>query len=201
MFSKRQGIQWLSERVFHQACQVVLRNHAYQGHIDETLSLDVHLSEDIDDDGITISALETRYIHTMRGHFETIARDRWNNFLAMPSTISRQEDRVVATHCYVAKDELFPLGDGVLRPHGFSWTMYEATSPDMTLVHTLTVKYTPITRNGRVIPLERIGQLFGRPSFGIQHHDAYIELIRSAAERAFIDSHNAMVRELSAEKD
>ncbi|KAH9104896.1 hypothetical protein AeMF1_019161 [Aphanomyces euteiches] len=107
----------------------------------------------------------------------------------------KQDDCVVMTHCYVARDELFPHREGVLRPHGFSWTVFEAANPEATLIHNYSIQYTPFGSNGRVIPLEMIGKAFGRSAFGIQHRDAYIQLIHSAAERAFIDSHTAMIRE------
>ncbi|CAK4637829.1 unnamed protein product [Aphanomyces euteiches] len=32
-----------------------------------------------------------------------------------------EANRAVITNCFVAKDELLPLGEGLQRPHGFSW--------------------------------------------------------------------------------
>ncbi|KAH9148833.1 hypothetical protein AeRB84_007940, partial [Aphanomyces euteiches] len=107
-------------------------------------------------------------------------------------------DRVVITNCYVAKDELFPLSDGVLRPHGFAWTVYEAMTPDLTLVHNFAMQYTPITASGKIMPLEMIGRLFGRSPLGIQHRETYIEQIRTAAEATYVSTHKPIVREVNA---
>ncbi|KAH9084458.1 hypothetical protein LEN26_020775 [Aphanomyces euteiches] len=222
--SRRQGIQWLSERVFHQACQVIPHNQVYEGHIYEKLTLDVHLSDDIDDEGTSISALEARFKYTVSSDFEIVAREHWDRFLGSNGPISReliervddrflcyyvrnplintnllsvaglfkQQDRIVITHCFLARDELFSPEDDVLLSHGFSWTVFEATRPDITLVHNLCIYGTPMTQDGRMISLETIGRIFGRPAFGIQHRDAYIELVRASAEKAFQRAYNGM---------
>ncbi|KAH9089476.1 hypothetical protein LEN26_019136 [Aphanomyces euteiches] len=221
--SRRQGIQWLSERVFHLACQAAPHSQTLDGHIYETLTLDVHLSDEIDDEGTSISALESRYKYTMYSDFESVAREYWNAVIESNAAISReliervddrfiyyhqrdhlkganlltvagffkQQDRIVVTYCYLARDELFPPEENILLSPGFSWTVFEATRPDTTLVHNLSLYGTPSTRDGHVIPLERIGRFFGRPSFGIQHREAYIELVRASAERALTHSHNS----------
>ncbi|KAH9085091.1 hypothetical protein LEN26_020690 [Aphanomyces euteiches] len=188
------------------------------------LTLDVHLSDDIDDEGTSISALETRLKHTVSGDFESIARKHWNGFFRSNGPISRevrmaiavlndanvwrnslivptlltvagffkQQDRIVITHCFLARDELFSPGDGVLLSHGFSWTVFEATRPDITLVHNLCIYGTPMTQDGRMISLETIGSFFGLSAFGIQHRDAYIELVRASAEKSFTQGHNVV---------
>ncbi|KAF0729408.1 hypothetical protein Ae201684_012909 [Aphanomyces euteiches] len=111
--------------------------------------------------------------------------------------IFHEDNRAVVTHCYVANDELFPIEDGILRPHGFSWTIYEAVSSGLKLVHNFALQYTPIMANGRVLPLERIGWLFRQSPSGVIHRNAYIEQIRSAAEAGFVDSLKAVAYEMS----
>ncbi|KAG9398603.1 hypothetical protein AC1031_014387 [Aphanomyces cochlioides] len=126
---------------------------------------------------------------------------RIDTHLLSVAGIFHEDNRVVVTHCYVTNDELLPLEDGVVRHHGFSWTMYEAVSSGITRVHSSSMHYTPITTGGRVIPLERIGQLFGQSPSGVHHRDAYIERIRSAAEASFIDAFNAFAREKSTREN
>ncbi|KAG9398598.1 hypothetical protein AC1031_014380 [Aphanomyces cochlioides] len=233
--TRRQGIQWLSERVYHQARHtfplsrdvmgkeyLLPLKHPYQGQVEVTFSFIAHLSDEIDDEGVTIDALETRCRHTIPTDFRSAAATHWDQVVHTNSTVTmkliervddrfaychhinhrigtnilsiaalfQEDNRVVVTYCYVANDELFPLEDDVMRPHGFSWTIYEAMSSGMTLVHNFALQYTPIMVNGRVIPLERIGQLFSQSPTGVRHRDAYIERIRSVAEASFIDSHN-----------
>ncbi|KAF0729394.1 hypothetical protein Ae201684_012896 [Aphanomyces euteiches] len=228
--TRRQGIQWLSERVYNQACLVLPLNHPYRGQIDDAFALDVHLSDDIDEEGTTIAALETHYQFTACTDYYSAARVHWDTILGEMSAISRElidqvddrfmychhrnrrigthilsvtgffkeKNRVVITNCFKAKDEVFPLANDVLRPYGFAWTVYEAMTPDITLVHNLSMQYTPVTSNGEVIPLEMIGRLFGRSSDGIQHRETYIAQIQTAAEAAFIDTHKAIVRDMTA---
>ncbi|KAH9112357.1 hypothetical protein AeMF1_013299 [Aphanomyces euteiches] len=241
--TRRQGIQWLSERVYHQARHtfppsrdvmgkeyLLPLKHPFQGQVEMVFSFNAHQSDEIDD-GVTIAALETRHRHTIPTDFRIAAALHWDKLIHVNNTIAKEliervddrfvyyhhrnrrigtdilsiaecfpeDNRVVMTNCYVAKDELFPLGDGVLRPHGFSWIIYEAVSSGVTRVHNFALQYTPITAVGRVIPLERIGRLFGLSPAGVHHRDAYIEQIRTAAEGAFVDSdsHKAIARELS----
>ncbi|KAG9398613.1 hypothetical protein AC1031_014395 [Aphanomyces cochlioides] len=113
----------------------------------------------------------------------------------------KEKNRVVITNCFLARDELYPLANSVLRPHGFGWTVYEAMTPDITLVRDLFMQYNPITANCKVIPLEMIGRLFGRSPDGIQHRETYIAQIQTAAEAAFIDINKAIIRDLSARMD
>ncbi|CAK4818919.1 unnamed protein product [Aphanomyces euteiches] len=230
--TRRQGIQWLSERIFHQACRTVPRDRSLRGQGDKVYTLDVHVSDDIDDEGVTIDALETRYERTEYMDGKRAADEHWERLLSTQPTITKEliehmddrfmyfhhinhrigthiltiagmlqdDDRVVITSCFVAKDELFPHGENIMRLHGFAWTIFESLAPYITLVHNLSYHYTPTLSNGRVIPLEKIGQLFGRSSFGSKHREAYIELIRSTAEAAFIDSHNEIDRQMKARK-
>ncbi|CAK4082650.1 unnamed protein product [Aphanomyces euteiches] len=83
----------------------------------------------------------------------------------------------------------------------WGWTVYEAMTPDITLVHNLFMQYTPITASCKVIPLEMIGRLFGRSPDGIQHRETYIAQIQTAAEAAFIDINKVIIRDLSARMD
>ncbi|KAG9398624.1 hypothetical protein AC1031_014405 [Aphanomyces cochlioides] len=110
----------------------------------------------------------------------------------------QNNDRVVITYCFIAKDELFPLGENILRPHGFAWTVYEAVAPDIKLVHKVSNQCTPITSNGKVIPLDMIGCLFGLPPDGIRYRETYIEQIRSAAEATVVSINKPIIREASA---
>ncbi|CAK4935746.1 unnamed protein product [Aphanomyces euteiches] len=241
--TRRQGIQWLSERVYHQARHtfppsrdvmgkeyLLPLRHPFQGQVEATLSFIAHLSDEIDDEGVTIDALETRCRHTLPTDFRSAAATHWDEVVHANSTVTmkliervddrfaychhinhrigtnilsiaalfQEDNRIVVTHCYVANDELFPLEDGVLRPHGFSWTIYEAMSSGLTLLHNFALQYTPITAKGRVIPLERIGRLFGLSPAGIHHREAYIQRIWSAAEASFIESHKMVARDKSA---
>ncbi|KAH9104897.1 hypothetical protein AeMF1_019162 [Aphanomyces euteiches] len=242
--TRRQGIQWLSERVYHQARHAVPLSpgttdiasilplwQPYRGRVEIVFSFKAHLSDEIDDQGVTIAALETRFRHTLPTDFRSAATKHWERIDAANSTVStrvfdracrrplfvlphtnhrigthilsidaifHEDNRVLVVHWYVANDELFPLEDGILRPHGIAWTIYEAMASSMTLVHNFTLQYTPITADGRVIPLERIGQLFGQSPAGIEHRDAYIERIVSAAEASYIDSQRVSVKEMSS---
>ncbi|KAF0729409.1 hypothetical protein Ae201684_012910 [Aphanomyces euteiches] len=207
--SRRQGIQWLSERVYHQARRMMpLSEDAmdtayvlplvqpYQGQTEMVFSFNAHLADELDEDGVTIAALETRFRHTLPTDFRSAASVDWGKVVGTNSTFTSQllervDDRfaysttqtiALAPIFFPSPDELFPLEDGVLRPHGFSWTIYEAVSSGVTLVHNFALQYTPIMANGRVIPLERIGRLFGLSPAGVHHRDAYIQRVWSAAE-------------------
>ncbi|KAH9097531.1 hypothetical protein Ae201684P_001009 [Aphanomyces euteiches] len=48
----------------------------------------------------------------------------------------------------IAGDELFQHPQNVLRPHGFSWTVFEEIAPGFTRIHNFAIQYTPITANG-----------------------------------------------------
>ncbi|KAH9110910.1 hypothetical protein AeMF1_014445 [Aphanomyces euteiches] len=238
--TRRQGIQWLSERVYHQACRSLytcreetegacvepFANPRYD-EVDITYSLDVHVVDDLDEDGSTIAALETRYRHSTSIDYYSAASSHWETLLGVNSRISKEliervgdrfmyyhhknhfigtnmlciagffkeGRRVVITNCYVARDELFQHPQNVLRPHGFSWSVFEEIAPGFTRIHNFAIQYTPITANGNVISLDTIGRLFGRPLLGSQNRNAYIEQIRSAAEAAFVGSHKAIAQE------
>ncbi|KAH9153053.1 hypothetical protein AeRB84_004630 [Aphanomyces euteiches] len=241
--ARRQGLKWLSERVYHQARRAVPLNEdvmgiscilplsqPYRGQIEMVFSFNPHVSDEIDDEGATIAAIETHHQHTLPTDFRSAAAVQWEKIVGTNSTITmkliervddrfvyyhhinhrvgthtlsiagifHEDNRAVLTKCFVVKDELFPHEDGVLRTHGFAWAIYEAVSLGITRVHNFSLQYTPIMANGRVIPLARMGQLFGQSQAGVQHRDAYIERIRSAAEASFIDSYTAVSRELSA---
>ncbi|KAG9398606.1 hypothetical protein AC1031_014390 [Aphanomyces cochlioides] len=233
--TRRQGIQWLSERVYHEACRVLPLTHPYRGQIEDAMSLDVFLSEDIDEEGATIAGIETKCQYTVCTNFENAAQCSWENsigtspdspvsrmlidkvddrFMYFHHTNSRigtnaltiaglfkEANRVVVTNCFVANDELFPLGNGLQRPHGFSWTVYQSVAPDITLIYNHAFQYTPLSANGRPIPLERIGELFGLSPQGVQHRTTFIEQIRSAAEAAYIHSSRIIIRELTTEME
>ncbi|CAK4697222.1 hypothetical protein LEN26_020688 [Aphanomyces euteiches] len=228
--SRKMGIQWLSERVYHQACRFLPLSYPNRRRVDDDISLDVHVSEDIDEAGITIAALETRYRYTTCTNFYAAARIHWGDILGEGPQFSQKlldkvddrflyylhenhrmgtsgvtiagffqdVDKVVITSCFLAKDELLPLGENAFRPHGFNWTVYEAVTPDITLVQNLALQYSPITANGKVIPLDKIGRLFGRSPDGIQYRETYIEQIRSAAEATYVSLNKPLLRCLSA---
>ncbi|CAK4614809.1 unnamed protein product [Aphanomyces euteiches] len=194
----------------------------YRGQIQMVFSFNAHLSDEIDEEGVTIAALETRYRHTIPTDFRSAAATYWETATHTNSTIKmelvdsvddrfaycrhvknrvgtqllsisgifHEDNRAIVTHCYVANDELFPFEDGILRPHGFAWyvnsfpfwrlqcinrTIFEAMSSGMTLVHNFALQHTPVTADGRVIPLERIGRLFSQSPTGARYRDAYID--------------------------
>ncbi|CAK4446732.1 unnamed protein product [Aphanomyces euteiches] len=220
--TRRQGIQWLSKRIYHQACCALPPSQD---------SLDIACIMPLKQPyrGVTIAALETRYRHSLPTDFRSAAGGHWEKIVSTNSTVKmeliesvddrfvychhlnnrvgtqllsingifHEDNRAVVTHCYVANDELFPIEDGILRPHGFSWTIYEAVSSGLKLVHNFALQYTPIMANGRVLPLERIGWLFRQSPSGVIHRNAYIEQIRSAAEAGFVDSLKAVAYEMS----
>ncbi|KAH9124871.1 hypothetical protein AeMF1_004425 [Aphanomyces euteiches] len=245
--TRRQGIQWLSERVYHQASHCLPFHQPYQQqmdaanvvpltypshHIKVAFSLKVHVSYDIDEEGPTVAAMETRYEYTMNKNFDKAAYIHWDALLRANSIISKeliervddrfmyyhhrnhqfgthilsiaghfkQHNRVVITNCYIAQDELFHHPRNVLRPHGFSWTVFDDIAPGLTRVHNFAIQYTPKTTNGKVIPLSTIGRIFGRPPLDSQSRHAYIEQIRTAAESAYVGSHIAIAHELSARR-
>ncbi|CAK4268608.1 unnamed protein product [Aphanomyces euteiches] len=111
-------------------------------------------------------------------------KNRVGTQLLSISGIFHEDNRAIVTHCYVANDELFLLEDGILRPPGASdltssfanRTTYEAMSSGITLLHNFALQYTPIMANGRVIPLERIGRLFGQSPSGVHHRGAKQQL-------------------------
>ncbi|CAK4651563.1 hypothetical protein LEN26_002453 [Aphanomyces euteiches] len=227
--TRKQGLQWLSERVYHEAC-LVLPTSPFQGHAEDAITLDIHVSDDIDEEGPTIAAIETRFQHTVCTNFESAARFSWKNMTGAVLPVSRtlienvdnrfmyfhhtnsrlgtnaltiaaqfkEANRVVLVNCFIAKDELFPLGDGLQRPHGFSWTVYQAVTPDITLVYNRAFQYTPLSTNGRQISLERVGQLFGLSPQGVRHRTTFIEQIRSAAEAAFVETTRITIRHVTA---
>ncbi|CAK4086249.1 unnamed protein product [Aphanomyces euteiches] len=227
--TRRQGIEWLSERVYHQACRVLPLNYPNRGRVDDDIGLDVLRSDDLDEDGVTISALKTHYRFSTCANYKSAAQVHWSDLIGAVSAFTNElidrvddrflyyyhtnhrlgtstltiaglfqdKDKVVVTNCFVAKDELFPLSENGLRPHGFNWTVYEAITPDLTLVHNLAVQYTPITAKGKLIPLEKIGQLFGRSAEGVQYRETYIEQIRNAAEASFVSLNKPMIKRLS----
>ncbi|KAH9153049.1 hypothetical protein AeRB84_004626 [Aphanomyces euteiches] len=185
----------------------------YRGQIQMVFSFNAH---EIDEEGVTIAALETRYRHTIPTDFRSAAATYWETATHTNSTIKmelvdsvddrfaycrhvknrvgtqllsisgifHEDNRAIVTHCYVANDELFLLEDGILRPPGASdltssfanRTTYEAMSSGITLLHNFALQYTPIMANGRVIPLERIGRLFGQSPSGVHHRGAKQQL-------------------------
>ncbi|CAK4715998.1 unnamed protein product, partial [Aphanomyces euteiches] len=188
--TRRQGIEWLSERVYHQACRVLPLNYPNRGRVDDDIGLDVLRSDDLDEDGL-IDRVDDRFLY----YYHT--NHRLGTSTLTIAGLFQDKDKVVITNCFVAKDELFPLSENGLRPHGFNWTVYEAITPDLTLVHNLAVQYTPITAKGKLIPLEKIGQLFGRSAEGVQYRETYIEQIRNAAEASFVSLNKPMIKRLS----
>ncbi|KAH9097966.1 hypothetical protein LEN26_016849 [Aphanomyces euteiches] len=229
--TRKQGLQWLSERIYHEACLVLPETTLYRGKVENTISQNTYVSHDIDEDGPTIAAMETIYQHTICTNFEIVARYYWENatgdaapvpwtlidkvdngrFMYLHHTNARvgtnalaiaglfiEANRAVITNCFVAKDELLPLGEGLQRPHGFSWTVYQAVTPDITLIYSRSFQYAPLSSNGRQIPLEKIGQLFGLSPHGVQHRETYIEQMRSAAEAIFVESTRMVIRHVTA---
>ncbi|KAF0729397.1 hypothetical protein Ae201684_012899 [Aphanomyces euteiches] len=149
--TRKQGLQWLSERIYHEACLVLPETTLYRGKVEDTISQNTYVSHDIDEDGPTIAAMETIYQHTISTNFEIVARYYWENatgdaapvpwtlidkvdngrFMYLHHTNARvgtnalaiaglfiEANRAVITNCFVAKDELLPLGEGLQRPHG-----------------------------------------------------------------------------------
>ncbi|CAK4354504.1 unnamed protein product [Aphanomyces euteiches] len=145
--TRKQGLQWLSERIYHEACLVLPETTLYRGK-----------------DGPTIAAMETIYQHTISTNFEIVARYYWENatgdaapvpwtlidkvdngrFMYLHHTNARvgtnalaiaglfiEANRAVITNCFVAKDELLPLGEGLQRPHGMVHRL--AVSPPVIL--------------------------------------------------------------------
>ncbi|CAK4067945.1 unnamed protein product [Aphanomyces euteiches] len=103
-----------------------------------------------------------------------------NRFMYFHHTNSRLANLVVLVNCLFAKDELFPLGDGLQRPHGFSWTVYQAVTPDITLAYNRAFQYTPLSTNG------------------VRHRTTFIEEIRSAAEAAYVETTRITIRHVTA---
>ncbi|KAH9148466.1 hypothetical protein AeRB84_008193, partial [Aphanomyces euteiches] len=87
--SRRQGIQWLSERVYNEARTLLPLNHPCLGQIDDAFTLDVHLSDDLDEEGTTIAALETHYQHTTCTNYRSAASVHWNTLIGAVEGISR----------------------------------------------------------------------------------------------------------------
>ncbi|CAK5110339.1 unnamed protein product [Aphanomyces euteiches] len=162
--TRKQGLQWLSERIYHEACLVLPETTLYRGKVEDTISQNTYVSHDIDEDGPTIAAMETIYQHTISTNFEIVARYYWENatgdaapvpwtlidkvdngrFMYLHHTNARvgtnalaiaglfiEANRAVITNCFVAKDELLPLGEGLQRPHGMVHRL--AVSPPVIL--------------------------------------------------------------------
>ncbi|KAH9097778.1 hypothetical protein Ae201684P_001254 [Aphanomyces euteiches] len=89
----------------------------------------------------------------------------------------KEANLVVLVNCLFAKDELFPLGDGLQRPHG---TVYQAVTPDITLAYNRAFQYTPLSTNG------------------VRHRTTFIEEIRSAAEAAYVETTRITIRHVTA---
>ncbi|CAK4216260.1 unnamed protein product [Aphanomyces euteiches] len=101
--SRRQGIQWLSERVYHQARRMMpLSEDAmdtayvlplvqpYQGQTEMVFSFNAHLADELDEDGVTIAALETRFRHTLPTDFRSAASVDWGKVVGTNSTFTSQ---------------------------------------------------------------------------------------------------------------
>ncbi|KAF0692823.1 Aste57867_16135 [Aphanomyces stellatus] len=105
-------------------------------------------------------------------------------------------DRVVFTYVLVAHDERFPMAEGEVRTHGFSWTIAESVTDHITLVRHSTMHFAPVTRHG-VASLQDIGRLYGQSADGARYRQAYVERIRSVAEIRNRDQYRALTSSLS----
>ncbi|KAF0696320.1 Aste57867_12917 [Aphanomyces stellatus] len=107
-----------------------------------------------------------------------------------------QTSRIVIANVNLEDDECFPKQDGEILTHGFSWTILERVTSTITLVRISHMQFTPTTTHG-VIPLVEIGRLFGRSAHGIEHREAYIEQIRTAATHTFVQIQQFLASELA----
>ncbi|KAH9127740.1 hypothetical protein AeMF1_001997 [Aphanomyces euteiches] len=226
--ARKQGIQWLSERVYHHARLVLPGNHPYRGRIDDALFLDFHRCET--EDGPGIAAVETHYQYTACTDFLHASRLQWDKTLQANAAVSKEliervgdrfmyyhhinsrtsvhlltisaffkeDDRVVITYCFLAKDEVFPLRGNIFRPHGFAWTVYEAMTDDVTLISHSAIQFAT-TADGEITPMELLGSLYGKSAQGVEHREAYIEQVRSSAYSNFVSTYSTVIRDATAE--
>ncbi|KAF0714588.1 Aste57867_3800 [Aphanomyces stellatus] len=104
-------------------------------------------------------------------------------------------ERIVMAYNFLAHDERFPLAPGELRSPGYGWTIFERVTDSITFVRHATLHYAPLTTTG-VASLEAIGRLFGQS--GVDHCEAYIERIRSIAERTAVHGFESVNRKFEA---
>ncbi|KAF0716050.1 Aste57867_3053 [Aphanomyces stellatus] len=211
--ARRQGYQWLSERIYHAATRVFPRQ-PLGGSVQDAITFTMHTRHD--EAERTIAAMENHVQTTFFGHFKQVAQVLWhcmaNNATAtfsydvvdavhdqllyvrgsnplMRTTnlglvcVFEEPRRIVTTYCLVAHDECYPLCDDELRTHGFGWTIHEHVTDDITLTRHSMLYGAPITKAGHV-SLQHIGRLYGQGV--VAHRDAYIEAIRAVAEVTFV---------------
>ncbi|KAF0715843.1 Aste57867_3142 [Aphanomyces stellatus] len=185
-----QGLQWLSDRVFHTAIDAP---NPFGSHVEDGVRVQLYTSDD-GDDGLSIAGSETHIQHTFFSPSEDVAHvlwawDRCNAVYASEIAdqvdprlvyyrgnsltgtnlrrISRMYDdndanRIVITIALVAEDERYAMGDDELRIHGFAWTMAERVTDSITLVRHSRYHAAPKTKHG-VASLDDMARLYLGP--------------------------------------
>ncbi|KAF0692468.1 Aste57867_16459 [Aphanomyces stellatus] len=215
------GLRWLTDRVFHAA----RATHGFDGSVDDKIRLDIRLDTDGEIRGMenhdqhtvlanfrTVAdaawALDmeqatqsTRCKSILVQEDVCYARVLYARLGTSFCTLSRRYDTsdfAVIVYVFVRDDECFPLQEGELRPHGFSWAIFQKITDDVTLSRCATVQYAPVTTDG-VISFEKQAAIFG-----VEPHpsrEVVLARIESTALRNFKAHHDDELKRLNAKID
>ncbi|KAF0687796.1 Aste57867_20499 [Aphanomyces stellatus] len=184
--ARQYGYQWLTDRIYHAA----MAAHGVDGHVDDVARLQVHrdvdgwdivameshyqctfltplaelaqvkwvgLTEDAFSDVVhatTVDATPTflyKYIHDTLLH---------TNVCWLNRRYDVSPDRVVLVSVLLYDDECFPLRGNEQRAHGFSWTILEKITDDITLHRTSILHHAPRTADGS-LSFDETAAMFG----------------------------------------
>ncbi|CAK4200950.1 unnamed protein product [Aphanomyces euteiches] len=200
------GYKWFSDKIYH-AAQRYFPQEPFGNTVDDAMRHVLHT--DVDEDGLSnVGAMELHLQTTFFTNFKTAADLFWsfvitNNFITSSFTSSSWiEDSVDARlvyHC-VLNPHTGTYNRRILRmyeePNRVIITFasiadderatFERVSDKITISRFTTLHTAPVTARGPA-SLEQIGRLYGRSAHGIEHREAYIEQLRSIAERVYLN--------------
>ncbi|CAK4614830.1 unnamed protein product [Aphanomyces euteiches] len=85
----------------------------YRGQIEMVFSFNTHVSDEIDDEGATIAAIETHHQHTLPTDFRSAAAVQWEKIVGTNSTITM---KVCHLHPHTDLDRLLLVDRARGRP-------------------------------------------------------------------------------------
>ncbi|KAF0692467.1 Aste57867_16458 [Aphanomyces stellatus] len=186
--ARRQGVQWLTDRMFHSAAA----HHACDEHVDTVAELTV-----LADDDCVVLGKTTRRQATLLANFHDVGQAMWDMVTETTySPASRVESmapegngdsvtykcirdtelgtnmaslcrrydlphRVVLVHLFLRHDERFPMMEAEMRLHDFGWMVAEDIASDVTLVRSRMTQFMPETASRGPISLDQTAAMFG----------------------------------------
>ncbi|KAF0715845.1 Aste57867_3144 [Aphanomyces stellatus] len=210
---RRQGLQWLSERVYHIALNST-SVHPFGASMADSIRVQMLMQGD-GIDGPNVGGSETHIQHTFFAPVQEVANVIWSwdqCNSAYRSEVAEQVDhqlvyyrgnslsganlrrvnrmfmdgnRVIITLALVAEDECCVMGDDELRIHGFAWTIVEPVTDSISLMRHSRFHGAPKTKHG-VASVEAIAKLY-MPSHESENtsHQVLAERLRCTVETMY----------------